>query len=195
MHDGGVIPNRSSLLLGAALLVGQVALAPAAAAQPFFPFQQLVDAAAQRLATADQVAAAKWINGGPVTDKARADQVLDSVAADATAHGIDPQYVREVFTDQIAANEGVQYTRFGQWKFDPGAAPASAPDLAETRTQINGLNKTLVDEIALHWNSLHSQGCNQDMSDAKAAVVAARGLDPLYQQALTSATQSYCRPT
>ncbi|MGZ5378817.1 MAG: chorismate mutase [Mycobacterium sp.] len=195
MHDGGVIPNRSSLLLGAALLAGQVALAPAAAAQPFFPFQQLVDAAAQRLATADPVAAAKWINGGPITDKARADQVLDSVAADATSHGIDPQYVREVFTDQIAANEGVQYTRFGQWKFDPGTAPASAPDLAESRTQINGLNKTLVNEIALHWNSLHSQGCSQDLSDAKAAVVAARGLDPLYQQALTSATHSYCQPT
>ena len=150
-------------MLGAALLAGQVALAPAAAAQPFFPFQQLVDAAAQRLATADPVAAAKWINGGPITDNARADQVLDSVAADATAHGIDPQYVREVFTDQIAANEGVQYTRFGQWKFDPGTAPTSAPDLAESRTQINGLNKTLVDEIALHWNSLHSQGCSQDL--------------------------------
>ncbi len=125
MHDGWVIPNRCSLFLGAALLVGQVALAPAAAAQPFFPFQQLVDAAAQRLATADPVAAAKWINGGPITDKARADQVLDSVAADATAHGIDPQYVREVFADQIAANEGVQYTRFGQWKFDPGTAPST----------------------------------------------------------------------
>jgi chorismate mutase len=194
MHDGWVIPNRCSLFLGAALLVGQVALAPAAAAQPFLPFQQLVDSAAQRLATADPVAAAKWISGGPITDKARADQVLDSVAADATAHGIDPQYVREVFADQIAANEGVQYTRFGQWKFDPGTAPSTAPDLAESRTQINGLNKTLVNEIVLHWNSLHSQSCSKDLSDAKAAVVTARGLDPLYQQALTSATQSYCQP-
>ena len=195
MHDGGVIPNRSSLFVGAALLAGQLTLAPAAAAQPFFPFQQLVDAAAQRLATADPVAAAKWISGGPISDKARADQVLDSVAADATAHGIDPQYVREVFADQIAANEGVQYTRFGQWKFDPGTAPSTAPDLAESRTQINGLNKALVDEIALHWNSLHSQACTKDLSDANAVVVAARGLDPLYQQALTSATQSYCQTT
>src|SRR5690242_20215723 len=158
MHDGGVIPNRSSLLLASALLVGQVALASVAVAQPVYPFYQLVDAAAQRLATADPVAATKWINGGPITDPARANQVLDSVAADATAHGIDAAYVRTVFADQIAANEGVQYTRFGQWKFDPRTAPTSAPDLAESRTQINGLNKTLVDEIALHWNSLHSQG-------------------------------------
>ena len=115
------------------------------------------------------------------------------MAADATAHGIDPQYVRAVFTDQIAATEGVEYTRFGQWKFDPATAPTTAPDLAESRTQIDGFNKTLVDEIALHWNSLHSPGCGQDLSDAKAAVAGDRRLDPLYQQALSSATQSYCR--
>ena len=193
MHDDGVIPNRSSLLVASALLAGQVVLTPVAAAQPVYPFYQLVDAAAQRLATADPVAATKWINGGPITDPARANQVLDSAAADATAHGIDPAYVRSVFTDQIAANEGVQYTRFGQWKFDPGIAPTTAPDLAESRTQINGLNKTLVDEIALHWNSLHSQGCGTDLADATAAVVAARRLDGLYQQALTSATRSYCQ--
>jgi chorismate mutase len=195
MHDGSVIPNRSALFLGAALLAGQVGLAPAAQAQPVYPFYQLVDTAAQRLAVADPVAATKWINGGPITDPARANQVLDSVAADATAHGIAPEYVRTVFTDQIAATEGVEYTRFGQWKFDPNTAPTTAPDLSASRAQIDGFNKTLVDEIALHWNSLHSQGCGQDLSDAKAAVVAARGLDPLYQQALTTATRSYCQPT
>ena len=101
MHDGWVIPNRSALLVGAALLAGQIGLAPAAAAQPFYPFYELVDTAAQRLATADPVAAAKWINGGPLTDTARANQVLDSVAADASAHGIDPEYVRTVFTDPL----------------------------------------------------------------------------------------------
>jgi len=194
MHDGGVIPNRSSLFLGAALLAGHVALAPAATAQPFYPFQQLVDTAAARLATADPVAATKWINGGAITDPERANKVLDAADADATAHGIEPGYVREVFADQIAANEGIQYTRFGQWKFDPNTAPTTAPDLAASRAQIDGYNKTLVNEIALHWNALHSQGCAQDLADAKSAVVAARGLDPLYQQALTSATQSYCQP-
>lgn len=195
MHDGSVIPNRSALLLGAALLAGNVGLAPSAAAQPFYPFYQLVDTAAQRLAIADPVAASKWINGGPITDPARANQVLDSAAADATGHGIEPDYVRTVFTDQIAATEGVEYTRFGQWKFDPTTAPTTAPDLAASRAQIDGFNKTLVDEIALHWNSLHSQGCTQDLSDAKAAVIATRALDPLYQQALSSATRSYCQPT
>lgn len=168
---------------------------PVAHAQPVFPFYRLVDTAAQRLAIADPVAATKWINGGSIADKARVDQVLDAVAADATARGIDPQYVRDVFTDQIDATEGVEYTRFGQWEFDPATAPTTAPGLTESRSQIDGFNKVLVEEIALHWNSLHSQGCAQDLSDAMGAVVAARRLDGLYQQALKSATRSYCRPT
>ena len=186
-------PNRCALLLGGLLLAGQLGLPIPAQAQPVIPFYQLVDTAAQRLATADPVAASKWINGGPITDPERANQVLDSVAADATAHGIDPQYVRAVFTDQIAATEGIEYTRFGQWKFDGSLAPTTAPNLSESRTQIDGFNKMLVDEIALHWNSLHSQGCGQDLADATTAVASDRHLDGLYRQALSSATRSYCR--
>jgi chorismate mutase len=187
-------PNRCALLLAGLLVAGQLGLPATAAAQPVLPYYQLVDTAAQRLATADPVAAYKWINGGPITDPQRANQVLDAVAADANAHGIDQQYVRTVFTDQIGATEGVEYTRFGQWKFDPGAAPATAPDLSESRTRIDGFNNAMVDEIALHWNSLHSVGCATDLSEATAAVAAARQLDPLYRQALDAATRSYCRP-
>lgn len=185
--------NRSLLLAGALLLVGQLCLAPAAAARPVFASHQLVDTAAQPLTTADPVAAAKWINGGGLTDTARANQVLDSVAADAGAHCIDPGYVRTVFTDQIAANEGIQYTRFGTRTFDPTTAPAA--DLSASRELIDGSSKTLVDEVALHRNSLHSRGCGQDLSDANATVVVARGLDSLHQQALSSATRFSCRPT
>ncbi|MGV0852085.1 chorismate mutase [Mycolicibacterium phlei] len=163
-----------------------------AAAAPASPLYPLVDAAAQRLATADPVAAAKWINGGPITDKPRADAVVDAVAADATAHGIDPHYVRTVFTDQIAATEGIQYTRFGQWKFDPATAPTTAPDLAQSRSQIDQLNKLMVDEIAAQWNSLRGPDCRQALTAATDAVSADRRLDPLYRQALTSATRSYC---
>ena len=120
---------------------------------------------------------------------------IDSAAADATAHGIAPEYVRTVFTDQIAATEGVEYTRFGQWKFDPNTAPTTAPDLSASRAQIDGFNKTMVDEIALQWNSLHSPGCSAELHDATDAVATARGLDPLYRQALSSATRSYCPTT
>ena len=135
--------NRSALLLLAgSLLVGPVVLPPTATAEPAGPLYRLVDTAARRLATADPVAASKWINNGPpIDDPPRAAAVLDAVDADATAHGIDPQYVRTVFTDQINATEGIEYTRFAQWKFDPALAPTTGPDLSESRTAIDGFTR------------------------------------------------------
>jgi chorismate mutase len=103
--------------------------------------------------------------------------------------------VRTVFTDQINATEGIEYMRFAQWKFDPTLAPATGPDLSESRTAIDGFNKTMVDEIALQWNSLHSPTCSADLQETTDAVATARQLDPLYRQALASATRSYCRIT
>ncbi len=186
--------NRTAaLLVAGSLLVG--ALPAIADAEPASPLYLLVDTAAQRLTTADPVAAFMWINGGPITDVQRANQVLDGVGADATAHRIDPQYVRTVFTDQINATEGIEYARFGQWKFDPPTAPTTAPHLADSRTAIDGFNKAMVDEIALQWNSLHSPTCSAELQEETDAVAADRRLDPLYRQALSSATRSYCPTT
>ncbi len=188
--------NRSALLLVAGvILAGHCRLPATAGAEPVNPLYRLVDTAAQRLATADPVAASKWINGGPITDTARANDVLDAVGADATAHGVDPQYVRTVFTDQIGATEGVEYSLFGQWKLNPATAPATAPDLSASRSEIDGFNKTMVDEIALQWSSLHSPTCFSQLNDTIDVVATARQLDPLYRQALGSATRSYCQLT
>lgn len=49
----------------------------------------LVDAAAQRLQTADPVAASKWLNGGEITDAARVQQVITELyrqAVDVATH-------------------------------------------------------------------------------------------------------------
>jgi chorismate mutase len=181
------------LLAAAAVLIGVLGPVATARADDQGPLYQLVDAAAGRLLTADPVAAYKWIDGGPITDPPRVKQVLDNVSADASAHGIDPKYVQQVFGDQINATEGIEYSRFGQWKLDPNSAPGTAPDLSSSRTAIDGFNKTMVNEIALQWGSLHGPGCWADLADATAAVVGARQLDGLYQHALTFATGSYCR--
>jgi chorismate mutase len=181
------------LLAAAAVLIGVLGPVATARADDQGPLYRLVDAAAGRLLTADPVAAYKWIDGGPITDPPRVKQVLDNVSADASAHGIDPKYVQQVFGDQINATEGIEYSRFGQWKLDPNSAPGSAPDLSSSRTAIDGFNKTMVNEIALQWGSLHGPGCWADLADATAAVVGARQLDGLYQHALTFATGSYCR--
>ncbi|MGB3486391.1 MAG: chorismate mutase [Mycobacterium sp.] len=175
-----------------ALLAGAYVGTPTAAAEDPSPLYTLVDTAAQRLLTADPVAAFKWINGGPINDPARVTQILDGVGADATSQQLDPEYVRQIFADQINATEGVQFMRFGQWKLDPGAAPGVAPDLATSRTAIDGFNRTMVNEIALQRDTLQSPSCAAALDSAEAAVIGVRALDPLYQEALATATASYC---
>lgn len=181
----------ASVAVGVALTLMAVPIqAQADAPDPLFA---LVDAAAQRLQTADAVAASKWTTGGPIEDHAREQQVIDAVTAAATRQGVDDGYVARVFRNQIDATVAVQYGRFSQWKLDPASAPTTAPNLAESRAAINGFNRTMVDEIAAQWDSLHSPSCLEDLDDARNAVVANRGLDDLYQRGLTFATASYCQ--
>ncbi len=157
------------------------------------PLYDLVDAATQRLLTADPVAASKWLNGGPITDPTRAAQVLAAVAEDAESAGLSADYVTTVFHDQIDATEAIQYSRFSWWKLDPAAAPVSAPDLSASRSIIDGLNQRMVDEIGEQWAALHSPDCPLRLSAVKSSVAQDRALDPLYRQALDAATRSYCR--
>jgi chorismate mutase len=156
------------------------------------PLLELVDAATQRLQTADPVAASKWKTGGSIEDPQRVEQVLRSVSADATGRGVDVDYVRRIFTDQIDATEAIEYTRFAQWKLDPASAPAVAPDLAASRGTIDRLNGEMVEQVALNWSVLHSPDCTASLDGAKTAVAGARMLDPVYQQALALSSHSYC---
>jgi chorismate mutase len=158
------------------------------------PLLALVDAATQRLQTAEPVAATKWINAGAIEDPPRVEQVLRAVSADATRKGVEPAYVRRIFTDQVHATEAVEYSRFAQWKLDPLAAPTVAPDLASSRATIDRLNAEMVDQVALRWPVLHSPDCIRVLDDAKAVVAATRMLDPLYRRALDFSTHSYCAP-
>ena len=168
-----------------------VGLAGPAAAEPPALYD-LVDAAAERLQTADPVAASKWLGGGPINDPARVQQVIAAVSSDAQSAGVPTDFVSRVFADQIDATEAIQYNRFSWWKLDPAAAPVAAPDLSASRRTIDGLNHQMVIEIAQEWPVLRSPECPATLAAAKTAVAANRALDPLYVQALDAATRSYC---
>ena len=180
------------LSLAATLAVAVMPATPRAEADFPGPLDPLVDAAAQRLQTADPVAAFKWQAQTNIEDPPRVNQVLAAVTADANARRIDPAYVAQIFNDQINATDAIEYSRFAQWKLDPGNAPTSAPDLSASRSAIDGLNRRMVDEIAAQWDLLHSPACAAALQHAMTAVTAARQLDGLPQQALAFATRSYC---
>jgi chorismate mutase len=182
---------RRGCALLAALAIMSVAVQ--AQADPGDPLTGLVDAAAQRLRLAEPVAAFKWNTHGSVEDPGRAQQELAKLGADATAEHIDPGYVARIFGDQISATEAIEYSRFAQWKLDSAAVPAAPPDLSASRSTIDGLNQTMLGQIAAAWGLLHSPACGPQLDAARAEVVAARQLDDLYQRALALATQSYCQ--
>ncbi|MCV7419537.1 chorismate mutase [Mycobacterium yunnanensis] len=178
--------------IGVGVAMALVTIPVPASADAPSPLYALVDAAAQRLETAQPVAASKWTTGGSISDPARETQVIDSVTAAARERDVDADYVRRVFRDQIDATVGVEYAYFSGWKLDPASAPTTAPDLSNSRSAIDGYNRTMVNEIAAQRNSLHSPACTNDLEAARAAVVADRALDDLYQRGLTFATRSYC---
>lgn len=178
-------------MAGLAVFGGLLGAAPAHA-DAGGPLTALVDAAAERLDTAEAVAANKWNTKGPIEDPARVDQVLAGVAADAAARGVDPERVRRIFRDQISATEAIEYTRFAQWKLDPTLAPATAPELASSRSVIDGLNRTMVEQMAVQWPLLQPPACADRVREATDAIAARRALDPLYRQALSFVTRSYC---
>jgi chorismate mutase len=182
-------------VLAIAMWISALALGMAQSSQAdgYGPLFALVDAASQRLQTADPVAAAKFKTGDPVDDPQREQQVIDNVTSAADAKHIDTEYVKGIFRDQMDATSAIERARLAGWKLNPGLVPAAVPDLTLLRATIDGLNRIMVDEIAAQWDSLNSANCATSLDDARRGVLAARQLDDLYRQALTSATRSYCR--
>jgi chorismate mutase len=169
-----------------------LAVVPAARADTLNPLAELVDAAAQRLQGADDVAANKWLTTAAIEDPARVQQQLAALAAAAETDHLDAGYVTRVFSDQIAATEAVEHYRFAQWKLNPAAAPAAAPDLAASRARIDGFNHEMLSQIGLRWQQLHAPECTAQLDEAIRGVSAGRQLDEFDRQALSSATREYC---
>ncbi len=115
---------------------------------PYGRLRLLADLSAQRLATADLVAAAKYGTDSPIDDPAREKQVLDAVARQARETGGDPEATVRIFRDQIDANKVVQRGLFRRWDADPSQVPKERPDLTEVREEINRINGGLVRGIA-----------------------------------------------
>jgi chorismate mutase len=178
----------AALSAGLTVLVGGLP----ARADATSPLTALVDAAAQRLQIAEPVAAFKWSTHGAIHDPARVQQELNELGADAAAQRLDPDYVTRVFTDQINATEGIEYARFADWQLNPSDVPGAPPDLSASRSAIDGLNQTMLTQLVHDRDLLHSPACAPQLDAARSDVIRSLLLDSLYQQALSSATESYC---
>jgi chorismate mutase len=108
----------------------------------------LIALVSQRLALAEPVARAKWINHQPITDAPREAALLADVAKRADTAGIDADFARAFFQDQIDASKDIQRALFDQWrKLRPPEGPA--PDLAAAaQPQLDRLTQSMVVGLA-----------------------------------------------
>ena len=149
-----------------------------------------------RLETAPDVAAAKYLSGQPIGDPVREGVVLDTVTAEAEEAGADSSWVRSVFEDQVEANKQVQEALHAGWGADAAQAPASAPDLATgVRPTLDAITPELVEaltELGRHRSasaSASASACRTVLAERTAAVVST----PEVVAALPTASADLCR--
>ncbi|WP_086851726.1 chorismate mutase [Amycolatopsis kentuckyensis] len=174
----------------AALAAALLFAAPASASSP--SLWRLTDLAAQRVAIADQVAAAKYGTPSPIDDPAREQQIYDSVAARAPGLGLDPADAVRFFRAQIEANKLVQRGLYARWDAHPEEVPAGRPDLGQIRPVIDGLNTGLLTELAATATSRAARSCPVHQLVTADVVELFHRFDALHRQALAAATSATC---
>ncbi|MDI9929296.1 gamma subclass chorismate mutase AroQ [Rhodococcus sp. IEGM 1354] len=166
--------------------------ATSAAETPAENLQSLTDVLADRLATADSVAAVKWKTGGPVSDPEREAQVIDAAQNAAIGLGLAPERAGTVVRDQIEVGKAIQSLRLAQWHADPADAPDAPADLAPIRERITALTSAVVTQLASNAQALRSPTCYTDLVQAVVATNTAHDSDIVHAAALVAASRSLC---
>ncbi|MGP4016900.1 chorismate mutase [Saccharopolyspora sp. 5N708] len=177
-----------SLLLASAVVVAFAA--PAQAADD--SLDPLLRSAAERVATSDQVAAAKWGTDQPIDDPVREQQVLDSVARKSVELGIDPEESKRVFRDQIEASKVVQRALHAYWAAHPDEQPTERPDLGEIRPIIDRLGDEILLELRDTERLREQPSCGGYLISAFQQTRSELRLNGLHQIGLARAVPSIC---
>ena len=183
---------RSLLVTVTAVLAASLLPAvPASASAP--PLWRLTDLAAQRVAIADQVAAAKYGTPSPIDDPVREQQIYDSVAARAPQLGLDPADAVRFFHAQIEANKLVQRGLYTRWDAHPEERPTQRPDLdKDVRPALDRITMQLLSTLAETEGVRTSRSCEARLYGAAAWSAYDHELDVLHLKGLERALPSAC---
>lgn len=182
--------GRRSALFALVLLCAACSTSPAPDAAG--PWDPVVAVVADRLATADAVAASKYASKAAVEDPGRERTVLDAASAAGAARRLEPAEVTAVVGDQIAASKVVQYGLLEDWTDRPASAPTGQPDLAGVRATLDAVTPRLVDTLAGAQSARTDPACRGAVTSAAVRVAAARNLDSLHRRGLDRALRSLC---
>jgi len=155
--------------------------------------ETLVDAAAQRLTIADQVALAKWDSGKAVEDRPREQQVIAAAVAQSAGSGVESDWVARFFADQIEASKLVQYVLQADWR-RAGGAPATprASLVNEIRPQLDRLQGALLQSLAASAVQRGQQDCSVRLAKLAGSYTQRHNVDAVHAMALDRALASVC---
>lgn len=183
----------------ATLLAVSLADTGSAAAEPdSHPLDRLVALVADRLDTADTVAAVKWAAAARegtepvIDDPARETRIYEAMARLGAERGLPEPWVRQVFAGQIEANKIVQRGLVERWRAGLAAAPVPTTDLAGVRPVIDRANVEIVEQLAAHRAELSAPGCATDLAESVLDTMPARNGDAVYRVALVRASFGLC---
>jgi chorismate mutase-like protein len=134
-------------VLALTLLLG-AAPAPASAADRLAGARQVLALTQQRLSFMETVAASKWLSRTPIQDTAQEASVLGAARDAATARGLAPGTVANLFAAQITAAKVVQLGWGDEWLLHGYPPDHPAPDLSAIRPQIAALTPAIADALA-----------------------------------------------
>ncbi|MEV0620054.1 gamma subclass chorismate mutase AroQ [Nonomuraea sp. NPDC050404] len=156
----------------------------------------LVDLTVRRLLLADEVAAAKFGGGGPITDPERERRLLDAVADLSERTGLARDTGVRFFVAQIEAAKVVQRGLHARWRADSALRPRQRPDLAtEVRPRLDRLTLPMVRLLKETTPVRADTGrCRALLGLARLAAEERAGLDGLHREALGSALRPVCTP-
>jgi len=183
---------RVATLLAAVPLLLLSTPATSAAAFPAEGLQSLTDVLAERLATADTVAAVKWRTGSPVADPARETQVIAATQRAAIVLGITPERAGTFVRDQIDVGKVIQSIVLARWHADPATAPTAPEEIAPIRERITALTSAAITHLRANASALRAPTCPLDLTHAIIATNTRRHTDTVHAAALAAASRSLC---
>ncbi|WP_111413065.1 gamma subclass chorismate mutase AroQ [Billgrantia lactosivorans] len=126
----------------------------------------------ERLDVAPLVAQAKWNSGAPIEAPEREAQILDQVAEEAEAAGVDEAFARDFFEKQFEASKQIQRRLHHQWLQEGRSTFADPPDLAEeVRPVLDRLTPQLIESLAELERIAEAQGSGRYLERRAAELI------------------------
>lgn len=115
----------------------------------------------KRLAIMHEVARTKWVQGLPIEDKVREQQVLDGLVEQANKSGLDENWVERFFQAQMDAAKEIQKRDFACWQ-QQGVTFETAFSLKDDlRFYIDQINLEVIDLLRKICGRASSRDCGE----------------------------------